>query len=134
MTYEAKMFLVIMGFEQHPDVITNDLGVKPSKTWLKGDRVANTQLTRKNNGWELASGLDATQSTDAHLKALMKIVSSNHNQFKLICSKYNSQVSCAIYAGGSGEGNYVPFYLEKDLIQLCGEVGLEINCEFYPTP
>jgi Domain of unknown function (DUF4279) len=134
MPQETTMYLVIMGFEQHPDVITMDLGVKPSQTWLKGDRVEDSQITRKFNGWELESGLDKAQSAQAHLQGLMRIVSTNRDQFRHICSKYDGQVSCAIFASSSGEENFVPFYLDRESIRLCAEVGLEINCEFYPTP
>jgi hypothetical protein len=61
---------VILSDELLPDQITDRLGIRPSRAWLRGDlNVGGVPL--RHNGWELHSDIPATLPAEEHLENLL---------------------------------------------------------------
>ena len=90
----------ITGTSISPDQITNLLGFSPTQTWILGDPIQGTRLSRKHNGWCYSVGgaentLDLGRSVSAlvnHLVSYSQIISDVCSKHKLHC-----EVSCAVY-------------------------------------
>ncbi len=134
MEHEVKIYFAIMGFEESPHAITEQVGIQPTKTWLKGETIQNTAIRRKNNGWELSSSVPGNSSFDAHLKAIAVTLRSKEVKVGEICRKYEGQLSCAVYISVSSENSLPAISFDHETIDLFARIGAEINCELYLVP
>lgn len=95
---EIKVEFIISG-ELSPQEISNLLGICPSRIWIKGERILNSKLLRKQNGWCLTSTVEQSNiDLESHIKDLLIILTPKAGEIVEICSDYGlySEFSCAI--------------------------------------
>ena len=78
MKTENKVFLRVHEFDCQIDTISNELGVEPSKSWLKNELIPNREgdIRRKQSTWEYQSRLDLTESPERHIESILKLFES----------------------------------------------------------
>jgi hypothetical protein len=95
---ETKVRLHVYDFECSPTEITRILGLNPTETWLRGDKVLPVaDNTLKENGWRLASPLHPINTPlDEHLDALSSLVLPRATAFSMLPTGSIVEISCVI--------------------------------------
>jgi len=81
-----------------PEEITNELSIHPTKTWLAGDNIQGTSITRKHNGWCLVKE-ENCEDVGKLANRLLKVLLPKAQKINHIRSKYNleCELSVVIY-------------------------------------
>jgi hypothetical protein len=98
MIAEIKVEFMITGTMISPEEISTLLGMKPTRTWRRGDLIQATRLKYKQDGWCLSSKEIGFNLSD-HITSLLDNLLPNSEKIVKVCSRYGleSQISCAIY-------------------------------------
>jgi hypothetical protein len=128
MEAENKVRLTVLGFNCLPDTISSILGIAPTKSWLKGDRVhLNATNTHAENGWSIASPSDATVvSAEEGVRALLQLF-PDPTVFSKLPKECSVQLTCTIFGY-----TYRPFvYIPADLVMRIAAIGASIDIDTY---
>ena len=93
---EVKVRLVITDFQCHPEEITRILGLQSSTTWMRGDPIPKTSMTRKQNGWRLDSP-KPHEVLQKQIDALLVLVMGRVEAFERLPIGSEIELSCVIY-------------------------------------
>lgn len=95
---EVKVEFIISG-EVVPQIITDKLGLQPSRIWEKGDIIKNTKIVRKQNGWCLSSSLQSPSiDVESHIQSILDTLLPKANELVKLCKNYRlySEFACSI--------------------------------------
>lgn len=119
------------------DDITHDklselLGIKPNKVYIKGERKnPNFSALSKKNGWLLDSPKSKYSSFEDQMNALLDIIESNLDVFKIVCEKYHCEFSCAIFVYHGNDESTPWIHLGSHYNKLNKELNIEFDIDFY---
>ncbi|MDO8577166.1 MAG: DUF4279 domain-containing protein [Candidatus Daviesbacteria bacterium] len=83
---EISVSLWISGFEDSPDDITKQLGIRPTETRIKGEerwvsKKATKPMINKENAWILRSELPQSVEPDKHLESILVKIRPHKDKF-----------------------------------------------------
>lgn len=125
---EVKARLLILGFECPAEEITKVVGVVPTQTWRRGDRVSPVATNvHKENAWVLHSPADPhSASPEDAVRALLGTLPSM-KAFRSLPDDVEIQLTCTVY--GHSERPYV--YLPAELVERVGELRASLDIDTY---
>ena len=139
MRNEVFLEFKICDFEEiTPDEISNKLGVKPTKVYVKGQKRNPTnpdgKAVFKNNVWVVDSGLDKYASFEQHMNAMLDIIEPRTNLFKPFCSKYYCEFACAIFIRYDNNESTPWIHLNERYNKLVKKLDIEFDIDLYCLP
>lgn len=121
--------LILRGKDLVPQEITDAIGIKPTKSFKRGDIRKDTQKW-PHGYWELITK-DAIQSSDlsAHLDWLVKqLASSKTELIDIVCKEdIEGEISCFWILPTDHE----TLLLTSDLLKKIAELGLNVTMDVY---
>ena len=136
MKNEVFLDFCIWGFEDiTPAYITQTLGIEPIKIYIKGQKThPNFAKLANRNGWRMSSGLDKYASFQDQMNALLNIIESKMDFFRLFCEKYYCEFSCAIYIRYDNDESTPWVHLDARYNRLVKELNIEFDVDLYCLP
>lgn len=122
--------IVFTGDDFDPEEITSYIGLKPSKIWYKGEKIQNSAIKRKKNGWLLSTGREISLDLDIQIREITDSIKPHISKIIEICQKFNleTELSCAIYI----EDDKIPsIHFEKDILKIISDLKAEIDIDIY---
>lgn len=115
------------GFD--PDKVTTLVGIDPTKTWRKGDRIPSTILIEKYTGWTISSPEETSIHLDKQIVRLLKPIVLVKDK---IIEAYNTygleaELSCFVFV----EGQTPVIHFDSQIVKLAAELGAEIDVDLY---
>jgi hypothetical protein len=130
-----KVDFRIVDFDFHPDIITQDLEVKPSEIWFKNDFIlpnTQSQVRYKTNGWSVQAEIDDNLDLSTHFSFLIEKLSNIEEKLSNYCRNFYGEFACTIYLI---DGESVPImHLTQDIINFTNKIGAEIDFDIYNFP
>lgn len=120
--------LVVLSDNVDPAVITTTLNVKPTKTWIRGDKVhPKSGQIRRWNGWVKRSPAERLITTPQ--KAVEELLNefTDIGAFRLLPAGCRVQVTLALYGRTSRPYAYIPV----SLLQRLATIGADLNVDTY---
>lgn len=133
---EVDLSFCIWEFEDvSPDEISVLLGIKPFKTYLKGERKnPNFKGLSKQNGWILKPSTKKFSSFEDQLHSLLDILELKAELIKPICERYYCEFSCAVFVY-YGNGQSLPsIHLDSRYNKFVKNLNIEFDIDFYCLP
>jgi hypothetical protein len=126
------VWLLIADFECLPDEITQQVGLKPTKTRLKGEyrtvgKKKPVKLFNKENSWILEADLPSTVSVEEQIKEILKQLKPYAQNILSLSKKYSVELNCAIYYYEANPG----INLDKNLLKEVSQLNLPLNFDVY---
>ena len=123
---EIKASFLITGFSCAHEV-TEVIGVQPTETWVKGDRIGKSILIRKSNGWRLRSRLSLRADLERHARHILKRIYPRGT--KLLSLKgYQGNFSVAMYIYDSDRP---PIVLPAEVVQQMAQLRASVDIDLY---
>jgi hypothetical protein len=129
MSIEIRVSFVVTGFDCNPALITDKLGIVPTKTWQVGDAVERTALRRKHNAWILESPLQDHMDIRPHLAWLIARLPAELNQLSSIANEWQAKLFCAVYTSGERPA----FSIGPADVTRLAQLGAGIDVDMYVT-
>jgi hypothetical protein len=123
-TYCAYFTLV---GEFDPAEITAFLGLKPTRSWKKGDINEQTKLERKHSRWCLDSRLENTSSLEKHIADVLDQLRPHIPSISELRSTVDGGMQLVAYY----HTDYPGFSLDDSAIFELAQLKLGIDCDFY---
>ncbi len=84
-------------------------------TWSPGDKVRNTRLVHKENGWSIDINLADAADVHEQVERLLSEVHPFHQDLARICGDYYAELACIFYLAGNDrpEIHFTPQQLRK---------------------
>jgi hypothetical protein len=129
MKQESHIRLSVFDFGDDPSIVTETLGIEPTKSWAKGDSNNNKPNSfRHNSRWELQSPLPLSVEPGKHIDKLLSILESNAEIVRKAKQNFDATILCAIYYYDTyNEG----FNLSESIIQRLSKLELSIDFDLY---
>lgn len=126
----VKVEFSIIGENFNPNVITENLSIEPTESYLKGDKVKNKDVERKETCWELSTEYEESLDINTQLdKVVSKVINKKDDLIKLI-EKYNLEIIVAIVV--NVENNEKPsMHFNKEFIKFCNDISAEFYIDLY---
>lgn len=119
------------------DDITQTLGLKPIKCYVKGQKRNpknhNSPLIKKNS-WIIDSGLNKYSTFEDQMDSLLCTIESRIELFKPFCEKYYCELSCALFVYVDN-GESTPWvHLGTKYNKLLKDLNIEFDLDLYTFP
>ena len=128
---EIKVRLIIQSDEASPDELTRTLGLEPSETGYRGEKIhPNAAPTHKRNKWMLLPPphLYGT-SIDAQVEAVLSKVEENIGAFNNLPEDAEVKLFCSVWLY---DGNARPYLgLEVESIRTLSKIGAKFEIDLY---
>lgn len=113
--------------EFDPAAISQQIGVRPSEAWAKGDINPRTQMERKASRWSLHSRLDRTSALEAHVSDVLAQMTECRDRFIDISSRLGGVMQLVAYFNSG----YPGLHFDAATVRSLGEFALEVDFDFY---
>ncbi len=125
--YDTYAYFWVRGFEVPPSVISRELGLDPTETWVKGEPWLPGR-NRSFNTWHLHSPLPRTEVfMDMHLEALLSLLEPQAAAIQSTRSRYEFGINCVGYYHNENPG----FHLSAALIARLHVLALDVDFDLY---
>ena len=131
MPHEIQLDLVLTQFKEEADEISSILGLKPTKSWRQGDQIQRTTLKRKENGWDLSSGISPSEGFEKHLASLIQQIRPSIHKFAQLPSNTEIELSCAVHIHEEGEQSLPWIHLDHKTITILNQLGADVDFDLY---
>lgn len=130
---EYHVWFGIHDFECSPDELTKQLGIKPTRTKIKGEyrtvgKKKPRKMLNKENQWFLDSVLPRDVTIEEQLKHLVGKIKPHKQKLIEITKKYYTEFGCAIYHYEVNPGIHLDNNLLKEIAELNARIDLDIYC------
>src|SRR5947207_9065115 len=121
--------LTLTGSGYDPDEITQQVGVTPTDTWRLGERIQNTALRHKHDGWSFSTGLQESFDLSQQVRTLLDQLQPYFAALTNCCRRWSleAEIECVIYA----EGQIPAIHFDPDDVKRIAELGAEIDVDLY---
>jgi Domain of unknown function (DUF4279) len=121
--------LRIAGDTLRPDKITVALGIEPTRSGLKGERVSSrNEALRRTSFWLKTSPLPDERPLQEHLEWVLNLFEPKHQVLSLISKEH----SCDLFCGFSSENGQGGACLGTDLLARLAGLGVSLVLDLYP--
>jgi hypothetical protein len=119
---------MVLGFDGSPDEVSTIVRVRPTKTWVVGDRTTPISTnTHKQSGWVIAPQVDpSSTNVDAAVQALLSTL-PDPDAFRRL--PHGCQVQLNI--GLLGYQQRPAVFLSKDSVQILARIGASLDVDPY---
>ncbi len=128
---KSVLTLRISGDDLIPDEITKFLGARPTAAETKGEKVVggNTGHVRiaKMGMWRLHAKDREPEDMDSQVQEILSQVTGELTIWRSIGEKYQIDLFCGIFLGGSNEG----MTISAASLAALGERGIEMGLDIY---
>ena len=128
---KSVVTLRIGGDDLVPDEITKFLGSSPTAAETKGEKIVGRKTGHvriaKMGSWRLHAKDREPEDMDGQIQELLGQVTSDLTIWKSIGEKYQIDLFCGIFLGGSNEG----MTLSAASLAALGERGIEMGLDIY---
>lgn len=138
LAFKFEVRLVITGELLDPDLITQQVGLQPSKAYRKGDPVSwadkvqprfRARAIYKHGSWQLASRVEPQSELEDHVRDLMAQVRPCWDAMRAAIQQHDGDLDCAAYGY-----EYVPaLWLPAELLSEIGGLGLSLGISVYDS-
>lgn len=130
MATQVRISFIITGVGVNPVDITSYIGVKPTETWHAGDRIQESELKCKYDGWCLSSDREDSLYLDEQVQSILNKIQPHTTKIKQLCNKLNLkiEVACAVYI----ENNEIPsIHFDEEIVKIIADLRAEIDIDLY---
>ena len=129
---EVRVAFTLTGLGIDPDVITEGIGLRPTKTWRLGEKNQNTKVRRKYDGWSIVMKRHRSADLGQEIRRLLEPILPHANAIRKTCEEYDleAEVGCAVYVSDETPA----MYLDSDIIKLLADLNAEFDIDLYILP
>jgi hypothetical protein len=124
---EVKAQFLLMDYVCSHDEVTEKLGIQPSHTWNKGDRVGRSLIRQKTKGWAVTSPLGTDEVVEHHAEYFANLFSSREKVFETL-SGIGVEFSAAVYSYGFDRP---PLHFDSGTVAFFSRVNAAIDIDLY---
>lgn len=118
---------MLTGKSFDPDEVSGVLELAATRTWRTGDKIGNTELTRKHDGWELALSKRKSVELEPCICELLQIIEPKSAKFALAIQKFglHAEVSIAVYITDQAPA----ITIKSQTLSRLASLGLDIDLD-----
>jgi hypothetical protein len=128
---QLKAYFKIHGFECSVEEISITMGLQPTQSWLKGDKIDGRTpiIERKFSSWirEIYEG-DINTAGDEYLKYLYEFINKNLSVIQKLSDQYETELTLVLRAYNNSN---IGIYLSKKVLKLVSQTGVNIDIDAY---
>ena len=128
---KSVVTLRIAGDDLVPDEITKLLGATPTATEIKGQKIVGRKTGHvrfaKMGLWRLCAPDREPEDMDRQIQDILNQATSDLTVWQILCERYQVDLFCGIFLGGSNEG----MTLSPRSLAALGERGIEMGLDIY---
>jgi hypothetical protein len=128
MSQETYARFIVTSNVYSAEQISGKIGLKPHRTWKKGDLRPNTQIAEPSNGWLINSPVGKDQPLRLHVERLLAILSPHAKEIAGLTPACDSELSCVYYGESRPEVNF-----ESTIIQGLSKLDCSLDIDIYIT-
>ena len=120
---------ILTGHGYDPDIITQALGIQPTYTWRAGERVPNSLVRYKHDGWSLTNGpvesLDVQEVARPLLTSLLPLVDTLADLTEQL--GVEAELAYTVRMGGE-----VPaIHFDREMLGAINQLQAEVDIDLY---
>ncbi|MFD4820914.1 DUF4279 domain-containing protein [Peribacillus butanolivorans] len=132
-------YFSVFGDEFPLEVVTDILGIEPTKTYKKGDiieKINNPNLVstkirrRKETDWTLSTGYQESYDINNQLNTILKSLEGKTKELKQLKEKYSLEFLFMIVIQVENDEKSA-MYLQKNIIDFASLIQAEIHFDLY---
>lgn len=121
---------IIIGEEFPIDKISEQLSIKPTEYYNKGDKVNNRDIRRKETSWSISSGYEVSLDINNQLEKIVSLIKPKTDILKELKEQYQLEYKFCIVI--RVEENQAPaIYLERDVIEFANDIKADFDFDLY---
>jgi hypothetical protein len=111
-----------------PDSMSEMVGMKPDKSYIKGDHRGNTTIKQKENGWIIYSQVERAAPLQDHINSLLKRIENYTSRIEEIAKQPNVEIElgCTVWSG-----DRPPLYFTREQISILNKICASIDIDLY---
>lgn len=132
MKTQIMVAFTLIGNGIDPDVVTQELGIKPSETGRKGERRINDPkclLVHKCDFWSISKGYKDSLDLGSEVKLLLEEIMPYSKIIRNLCKKMNlfAEIECDVKK--ADDDSYPSIHFGVNTLNQIAELGAEIDID-----
>ncbi len=120
----------IYGEKFEPKYITEQLGIVPSETYIKGELIKNGRAARKETAWTISTGYEFSIDINEQLEKIVSLLEGKVDE--LVKLKSNLCLNMLFMIVVKIESNEIPaMYLKERFIHFASRIDAEVGFDTY---
>jgi Domain of unknown function (DUF4279) len=124
---ESGVKLALYGDDLNPDVVTDLLKVKPTRSFKRGYRLKPTSRPMPHGAWFLEVRGKSPDGPEVLLRNLLTMLPASENVWKEIKARYKAQIRFGLHMSGWNKG----FEISSTLVRRLGNMGVDLEFDIY---
>jgi Domain of unknown function (DUF4279) len=137
MPTETYAYFLLTGTDLNPEEITRKVGITPTQTFLKGDRIhPKGSRTRDRSGWQVRSSLEQETDIEAHVRSVLEKLKTGWQPLieTIENARHEAFINCVMYYTPEETGSGAGFHLDRSILDQIHQLGAEIDFDLYVLP
>lgn len=120
----------IIGDDFDIGLISEQLDIKPTDYYKKGDKIRNKEIKRKETCWTISSGYEVSLDINNQLEKVLCIIKPKRNILNKLREQFQLDYKFIIVI--RVEENQSPaIYLEQDVIEFANDIKADFDFDLY---
>jgi hypothetical protein len=132
MASSIQVRIVLTGKSLDPHLITQELGLEPTKTWRLGDRIGKSQLSFEHDGWCFSLPKSETLDLGKEIRRLLDLLGPCRAAIRNLQTEHGPdvEIACEVWIG-----EHTPsVHLEADLLADLSAMGACLDVDLFISP
>jgi hypothetical protein len=122
------VYLGVIGFGPDPAVVTELVGLTPTRAWAKGEPIASAKsVGQTHSRWELHSPLVGHASVEEQLDALLALLEPRANAVRNAAKHFEASVRVLVESSHANPS----FHFTAAQVQRLSSLNLALDADFY---
>jgi hypothetical protein len=135
MAAETYAYFLLTGLELDPEEVTKKVGITPTKTFLKGDRIhSKGSRAHPVSGWQLRSKLDQSSDLEDHIQSVLDQLKVSWQPLLELCSQYDTAINCVMYHYTSDSDPGSGIHFDQAVLDQIHQLNAELDFDLYILP
>lgn len=120
----------IIGDDYDIGLISEQLDIKPTEYYKKGDKIGNKEIKRKETCWTISSGYEISLDINNQLEKILSLIKPKRNILNKLREQFQLDYKFIIVI--RVEGNQSPaIYLEQEVIEFANDIKADFDFDLY---
>jgi hypothetical protein len=132
---QVKVYFTIFGDDFPIDVFTQKLGISPTHSYTKGDRIPNRSplLKRKETAWDLGTEYEESFDVNEQLQRVICQLEGKESVILEMAGTYSLLCKFVIVIV-INNGETPSLFFGKSVIRFAANIGAEFDIDLYANP
>ena len=112
------------------ETVTDELGISPNATYMKGERIRNTEMMQKETCWVWSTGYEESVDIDTQVSQVVDKFEKSLDRLDSLKQQFNLEYRLSVVINIQNDEKPA-IYLSRETIKFISRIESDFDCDLY---